>query len=92
MSRLQLYVINYALFPKVGGATGKIGDPSGRTAERTLLEDQQLETNIRGIRNNLELVLGRFGGKFKILDNYDWFKGFQTLEFLRDVGMIEYSI
>jgi tyrosyl-tRNA synthetase len=74
----------YAL---VGGATGMVGDPSGKSAERNLLDEDTLRANQEGIRNQLELFLD-FSGENKavMVNNYDWFKEFGFLQFLRDVG------
>lgn len=66
----------------VGGATGMIGDPSGKTAERSLLNAETIEKNLKGIQKNLEAILD----KPILLNNYDWFKNFSFLDFLRDVG------
>ncbi|HEV7715820.1 MAG TPA: tyrosine--tRNA ligase [Steroidobacteraceae bacterium] len=72
----------------VGGATGMVGDPSGKSAERNLLSDEELATNLAGIRSQLERFLD-FGagptGAF-IVNNADWTRGMGYLEFLRDVG------
>ena len=71
-----------------GGATGMIGDPSGKAAERTLLDAAQVELNIKGIRENL----GRFldfestTATAEIVNNHDWLGKFSLLDFLRDVG------
>jgi len=72
----------------VGGATGMIGDPSGRMGERTLLSVEQVKHNQVGIRENLERFLD-----FKhptvparIVNNYDWLGQFSLISFLRDVG------
>jgi tyrosyl-tRNA synthetase len=70
----------------VGGATGMIGDPSGKSAERSFLSPEELEKNLNGIRS----VIGRFlklDGKNPavVLNNFDWF-GMSYLAFLRDVG------
>lgn len=67
----------------VGGATGMIGDPSGRSTERNLLDSATLEKNLKGIRRSLESVLQK---EVKILNNYDWFQKFGFIEFLRDTG------
>lgn len=67
----------------VGGATGMIGDPSGKSAERNLLDEKSLEENLRGIRRSLEAVLKN---EVMILNNYDWFQSFRFIDFLRDVG------
>ncbi len=71
----------------VGGATGMIGDPSGRSSERQLLSEDAIKLNLRGIQKNLEQIL-RFDvpNKPVILNNYDWYKEFSFLDFLRDVG------
>lgn len=69
----------------VGGATGMIGDPSGRSSERNLLDNEALAKNIIGIKKSLSTVL-KFEGKSSLLNNYDWFKDFQFIDFLRDVG------
>ncbi len=66
----------------VGGATGMIGDPGGRSAERNLLDHQEIERNLKGIRQSLAPLLG----DTLILNNYDWLKDFSFIEFLRDVG------
>lgn len=71
----------------VGGATGRIGDPSGKSTERVLLDDSHVEANLAGIRK----VVGRFletkgPNGVRVVDNYEWFRGFSTLDFLRDVG------
>ncbi|HEY1032040.1 MAG TPA: tyrosine--tRNA ligase [Flavipsychrobacter sp.] len=76
----------YAL---VGGATGMIGDPSGKSAERNLLDKETLQKNVDGIRAQLEKFLD-----FKadvpngavLVNNYDWFKDYNFLDFIREVG------
>lgn len=72
----------------VGGATGMIGDPSGKSAERNLLSEETLRTNQAGIRRQLEQFLDFNAGvnSAEIVNNYDWFKDFSFLEFLREVG------
>lgn len=71
----------------VGGATGMIGDPSGRNSERQLLSAESIQLNLKGIQKNLEQIL-RFDvpNKPLILNNYDWYKDYSFLNFLRDVG------
>lgn len=71
-----------------GGATGMIGDPSGKLAERQLLDAETIDKNLEGIRKNLEQILNQGAEKAKplFLNNYDWFKNFSFLDFLRDVG------
>ena len=72
----------------VGGATGMIGDPSGKSAERNLLDKEQLEHNLQGIKDQLENFLDFDSGEnaAEIINNYDWFKDIGFLDFLRDVG------
>lgn len=72
----------------VGGATGMIGDPSGKSAERSLLDHETIQHNLKGIRKNLEAVLETKNVETApiILNNYDWFKEFSFINFLRDVG------
>ena len=66
----------------VGGATGLIGDPRP-TSEREIMDKGVLEKNLEGIRRQVDKI---FEGKAEIVNNYDWFKGFEFLDFLRDVG------
>jgi tyrosyl-tRNA synthetase len=71
----------------VGGATGMIGDPSGKSKERNLLSKQQLAINIKGVRKNIEDILSfEAGPKPEIYDNFDWYSSFSFLDYLRDVG------
>jgi tyrosyl-tRNA synthetase len=72
----------------VGGATGMIGDPSGKSAERNLLSEEALQANQRAIRRQLEKFLDFSAGvnAAEVVNNYDWFKDFSFLGFLRDVG------
>jgi tyrosyl-tRNA synthetase len=76
----------YAL---IGGATGMIGDPSGKSVERNLLDASTLEKNVTGIRKQLEKFLD-FSATTPngaiMLNNYDWFKDFSFLDFIRDTG------
>ena len=68
----------------VGGATGMIGDPSGKTQERTLLDDTQLKANLVGITATVSRFLDL--KQAKVVDNASWFKDVSYLGFLRDVG------
>src|SRR5438309_2282107 len=72
----------------VGGGTGMIGDPSGKSQERTLLSVDQLEANVAGIRRQLERFLDfdRAGNPARIVNNADWLARFDLLGFLRDTG------
>jgi len=73
----------------IGGATGMIGDPSGKSEERNLLSREQLDINVAGIRKRLEKHLD-FNPELKngaeLVNNYDWFKAIGFIDFLRDVG------
>jgi tyrosyl-tRNA synthetase len=73
----------------VGGATGMVGDPSGKSEERNLLNEETLERNLSGIRNQLEKYLDFTSGKptaAEMVNNFDWFKNLGFIDFLRDVG------
>ena len=71
----------------VGGATGMIGDPSGKSEERNLLSVDAIAHNQACIRKQLEKFLDFTGtNAAKIVNNYDWFSGMKFLDFLRDVG------
>ncbi|GGH58252.1 tyrosyl-tRNA synthetase [Filimonas zeae] len=73
----------------VGGATGMIGDPSGKSAERNLLDEETLAKNVAGIKGQLEKFLN-FDASLKnpavMANNYDWFKTISFIDFLRDAG------
>jgi tyrosyl-tRNA synthetase len=73
----------------IGGATGMIGDPSFKSAERNLLDKATLDRNIAGIRKQLEKFLdfdADTSNKALLVNNYDWMAEFSFLEFIRDVG------
>jgi tyrosyl-tRNA synthetase len=70
----------------VGGATGMIGDPSGKSEERRFLSEEDLAGNVAGIRKQLERFLDFSGDGARLENNYDWFRGVGYLEFLRNVG------
>ncbi len=72
----------------VGGATGMIGDPSGKSEERKLLSEEVLKFNIESQKKQLEKFLDFSQGvnKAEIVNNFDWFKDFGFINFLRDVG------
>jgi tyrosyl-tRNA synthetase len=75
----------YAL---VGGATGMVGDPSGKSAERNLLSEDALQKNLAGIKAQLEKFLDFNSGanSAQMVNNFDWFKDFTFLDFIREVG------
>ena len=71
----------------VGGATGMVGDPSGRSDERTLLDAATLDANTAGIRAQLESLFDFSGDSAaRLVNNYDWTRDVSLLDFLRDVG------
>ncbi|GAB4092470.1 tyrosine--tRNA ligase [Flaviaesturariibacter terrae] len=73
----------------VGGATGMVGDPSGKSSERNLLDEATLEKNVAGIKAQLSRFLdfsGSDANSAELVNNYDWFKGLEFLTFIRDVG------
>ncbi|OKS87671.1 tyrosine--tRNA ligase [Mucilaginibacter polytrichastri] len=75
----------YAL---VGGATGMVGDPSGKSAERNLLSEDILQHNLECVEKQLAKFLDFESGanSAEMVNNYDWFKNFTFLDFIRDVG------
>ncbi len=75
-------------FALVGGATGMVGDPSGKSQERNLLSEDVLQHNLAGIQKQLEKFLNFDCGanSAQMVNNYDWFKDFSFLNFIRDVG------
>jgi tyrosyl-tRNA synthetase len=72
----------------VGGATGMIGDPSGKSQERNLLSLDDLERNVEGLRTQMQRFLDFDAGRHSamLVNNHDWIGRFSYLEFLRDVG------
>ncbi len=73
----------------IGGATGMVGDPSGKSEERTLLSEEQLQKNIEGIQQQLSRYINfdpSLPNKAILVNNYDWFKNISFIQFLRDIG------
>ncbi|MEN8186113.1 MAG: tyrosine--tRNA ligase [Bacteroidota bacterium] len=73
----------------VGGATGMIGDPSGKSNERNLLDEETLNKNIAGVKKTLERFIdfsGETSNSAEMVNNYDWMKEMSFLEFARDIG------
>ena len=75
-------------FALVGGATGMVGDPSGKSEERNLLSEEVLNHNVACMKKQLESLLchTELDNPVTIVNNYDWFKDMDVLSFLRDVG------
>src|SRR3954464_14300449 len=86
LARLQRF--GHSPIAIVGGGTGMIGDPSGKSQERTLLSVEQIEANVAGIRRQLERFLDfdRAANGAVIVNNADWLAAFDLLGFLRDTG------
>ena len=73
----------------IGGATGMIGDPSGKSQERNLLDEETLRHNVACIKKQLEKFLdfnSNAENKAELVNNYDWMKDFTFLDFARDIG------
>ena len=73
----------------IGGATGMIGDPSGKSQERILLSEETLQNNVEGIKSQLRKYIDFDSTKSNaanLVNNYDWFKEIRLLDFLRDTG------
>ena len=73
----------------VGGATGMVGDPSGKSEERNLLSEEALQKNVAGVKAQLERFLDfnpTLPNAAEMANNYDWFKGISFIDFLRDAG------
>jgi tyrosyl-tRNA synthetase len=76
-------------FALIGGATGLVGDPSGKSEERKLLDEDTLNRNLQGIRKQLEKYLDfnqALPNAAEMVNNYDWFREIHFLDFIRDVG------
>ncbi len=75
-------------FALVGGATGMVGDPSGKSAERNLLSEETLNHNVSRLEAQLKKFLDFDSGanSAEMVNNFDWFKNFNFLDFIRDVG------
>jgi len=88
MTLLHFQQCGHKPFALVGGATGMVGDPSGKSQERNLLSEDILNHNLRCQKKQLEKFLDFDCGKnsAEIVNNYDWFKNFSFLDFIRDVG------
>lgn len=73
----------------IGGATGMVGDPSGKSEERNLLNEETLQRNILGVKAQLEQFLNfspTLPNAAELANNYDWFKSISFIDFLRDTG------
>jgi tyrosyl-tRNA synthetase len=87
MTLLHFQRAGHKPFALVGGATGMVGDPSGKSAERNLLSEDVLRHNESCVKNQLRKFLDFSGSNAaEMVNNYDWFKEFSFLDFIRDVG------
>lgn len=85
----HLQVAGHKPIALVGGATGMIGDPSGKSAERNLLDEKTLRKNEEGLKAQLKKFLDFESDEknaAELVNNYDWMKNFSFLDFIRDVG------
>ncbi|HEV8396691.1 MAG TPA: tyrosine--tRNA ligase [Vicinamibacterales bacterium] len=88
MALARLQRCGHSPIALVGGGTGLIGDPSGKTVERSLLTSEQADVNVRGIRAQLERFLDfdRSAHSARLVNNHEWLGSLSALEFMRDVG------
>jgi len=88
MTLLRFQKAGHKPIALVGGATGMVGDPSGKSAERNLLDEKTLTHNVDCIKKQLEKFLDFNCGanSAEIVNNYDWFKNYSFLDFIRDAG------
>jgi tyrosyl-tRNA synthetase len=89
MTLLHFQRAGHKPFALVGGATGMIGDPSFKSAERNLLDKPTLDHNVACIQSQLSKFLdfsGASANKAELVNNFDWMSQFSFLEFIRDVG------
>ena len=88
MILVNLQKCGHKPFALVGGATGMVGDPSGKSKERNLLDEKTLNHNLISVQKQLEKFLDFDCGanSAEVVNNYDWFKEFNFLDFIRDVG------
>lgn len=89
MALAHLQRAGHKVIALVGGATGLIGDPSGKSKERNLLSAEQVERNLVGIKENLSRFIDfnpASPNPAIMVNNYDWFKAFTFIDLLREVG------
>jgi tyrosyl-tRNA synthetase len=87
MTLVHLQKCGHKPFALVGGATGMVGDPSGKSTERNFLDETTLNHNLKCVSAQLEKFLDFSGTNgAEVVNNYDWFKDINFLEFIRDVG------
>ena len=87
MTLVHFQLAGHKPYALVGGATGMVGDPSGKSQERNLLDAETLNHNVACVQKQLESFLD-FSGEnaAEMVNNYDWFKEMSFLDFIRDIG------
>lgn len=85
---LRLQKAGHKPIALIGGATGMVGDPSGKSAERNLLDEEALNKNVAGMKKQLEGLLDFNNSETgaELVNNYDWMKDYSFLTFIRDIG------
>lgn len=86
ITALHLARAGFAVHILFGGATGSIGDPSGRSSERNLLSLEEVGANVERISRKVSQIFERAGVSVNFVNNYDWTKEVSLLHFLRDIG------
>ena len=88
MILVHLQKAGHKPFALVGGATGMVGDPSGKSKERNLLDEKELNHNLACVQKQLEQFLDFDCGEnsAEVVNNHEWFNGLTFLDFIRDVG------
>ena len=84
LRRFQEY--GHTALPLAGGATGMIGDPSGKSAERNLLTEEDVLHNVECIKEQLKQIVDFENGTAELVNNYDWISKINIIEYLRDIG------
>jgi len=86
---MHLQKAGHKPFALIGGATGMVGDPSGKSAERNMLSKEQINVNVQGVKKQLSKFLdfdSNADNAAVLVNNIDWFTDFTFLDFIRDVG------
>jgi tyrosyl-tRNA synthetase len=84
LRRFQEY--GHKALPLAGGATGMIGDPSGKSAERNLLTEDQVRHNVACIKEQLKSIVDFDNNQAELVNNFDWISKINIIEYLRDIG------
>ena len=84
LRRFQEY--GHTVLPLAGGATGMIGDPSGKSAERNLLTENDVRYNVDCIKEQLKHIVDFESGTAELVNNHDWISKINIIEYLRDIG------